>query len=119
MRPLLALIVLALPACTVAEARPPQAPGQCYADALALMCDVDHLAGLDPDANPIAVGQQRTAWIEGHAESPDSIELRVRMSVKGASEQAGMLRAEAKQAGIARCALAESLEKLGSGGLSP
>jgi hypothetical protein len=119
MRSLLALIVLALPACTVAEARPSRTPGQCYADALAVMCDVDHLAGLDADADPIAVGQKRSAWIEGHAENPDSIELRVLMSVKGASEQAEMLRAQAKQAGIARCALADSLEKSGAGGLSP
>jgi hypothetical protein len=119
MRPVLALVLLALPACTVAEAPPPKVAGQCYADALAVMCDVDHLAGLDPDADPIAVGQKRTEWIQTHAENPDSIELRVLMSVKGAGEQAEMLRGQAKQAGLPRCALADSLEKLGSGGLSP
>jgi hypothetical protein len=119
MRPLLALLLVALSACSVAEAQPPRAPGQCYADALAVMCDVDHLAGVDPDADPITVGQKRTEWIEGHAENPDSIELRVLMSVKGASEQATMLRAQARQAGIASCALADSMEKLGGGGLSP
>jgi hypothetical protein len=119
MRPLLALLLAALPACSVAEAQPARAPGQCYADALTVMCDVDRLAGVDPDADPITVGQRRTEWIEGHAENPDSIELRVLMSVKGASEQAEMLRSQAKQAGLPRCALADSLEKLGAGGLSP
>jgi hypothetical protein len=119
MRPVLALLLLVLPACTVAEAPPARAPGQCYADALALICDVDHLAGLDAEADPIAVGQKRTEWIQGHADNPDAIELRVLMSVKGAGEQATMLRSQAKQAGLTKCALADSLEKTGAGGLSP
>ena len=41
------------------------------------------------------------------------------MSVKGAPEQACMLRDRARDLGVKDCALAESLAKTGEGGLSP
>ena len=83
------------------------------------MCDVDRQAGLSPDAEPLAVGAKRTAWITDNVPYPDVIELRTLMSVKGAAEQAGMLRDCARAAGLKGCALAESLARSGEGGLSP
>ena len=100
------------------EPQPPQ-PGQPFPQALTMMCDVDRLAGLTPDAEPLAVGPRRTAWISEHVDNPDAIELRTLMSVKGAAEQASMLRDRAKEAGVTRCALADTLEKTGLGGLAP
>lgn len=83
-----------------------------------MMCDVDKLAGLSGEADPISVGQRRTEWISQHVDNPDAIELRTLMSVKGAGEQASMLRDEAKGCGISSCALAGAIEADG-GGLAP
>ncbi|WP_438032308.1 hypothetical protein [Sorangium sp. So ce204] len=114
------LLLTSLSACSSApEAKAPAPGGQTFPEAVAMMCDVDTRAGLDPEADPISVGQMRSAWIGEHVESPDGIELRTMLSVKGAAEQGAMLREEAKKAGLARCALADSLEADGTGGLSP
>jgi hypothetical protein len=90
-----------------------------YAAALVKMCDVDRQAGLSVEAEPLAVGAKRTAWISENVGNPDIIELRTLMSVKGANEQADMLRARIKAAGLVGCPLADSLAKTGEGGLSP
>ncbi|XXX73743.1 hypothetical protein WMF30_39475 [Sorangium sp. So ce134] len=114
------LVFASLPACGPApEANAPAAGGQTFPEAVAAMCEVDRRAGLDPEADPISVGQMRSAWIAEHVTNPDGIELRTMLSVKGAAEQGTMLREEAKKAGLARCALADTLEKDGTGGLSP
>ena len=114
------LLVLSLPACA---SRPePQAPpsgGQTFPEAVAMMCDVDKLAGLSAEADPLGIGQSRTDWITQHVDNPDAIELRTLLSVKGATEQSGMLRDKAKQVGQKSCTLADSLEKEETGGLSP
>jgi hypothetical protein len=119
MRHLLPL-VLVLAACA---APPPPKPastgGQSYEAALGLICDVDRLAGLRPDADPLGVGNLRSSWLAAHADNPDAIELRTLMSVKGPGDQAQMLREQAKSHGVARCALADELEKSGIGGLAP
>jgi len=114
-----ALAILAAACATSPEARSPQPAGQSFPQALTMMCDVDRLASIAADADPLGAGAKRTAWVSEHVDNPDGIELRTLMSVKGASEQAEMLRAQAKAAGIARCALADALEKSGMGGLSP
>jgi hypothetical protein len=118
--PIFALALLAVPACVVTpEPRNADPPGQSLSASLTMICDVDKLAGLTPDAEPIAVGQKRTAWLNAHVECPDAIEFKTYMSVKGAADQAKMLRELAKSQGVQRCALADSLDQLGSGGLSP
>ena len=90
-----------------------------FAAGVARMCDVDRRAGLTTDADPLTLGQRRTAWIADHVESPDVIELRTLMSVKGAADQACMLRDKAAELGVQRCPLADTLAKTGEGGLSP
>ncbi|WP_437808443.1 hypothetical protein [Sorangium sp. So ce1078] len=119
--PLFRLLLLSfLSACGPApEANAPAPGGQTLPEAVTMMCDVDRRAGLDPEADPISVGQMRSAWIAEHVTNPDGIELRTMLSVKGAAEQGAMLRAEAKKTGLARCALADTLEEDGTGGLSP
>ena len=61
----------------------------------------------------------RSAWINEHVDNPDGIELRTVLSVKGAAEQAKMLREQARMLGVPGCALADALEKNEMGGLSP
>jgi hypothetical protein len=90
-----------------------------FAAGVARMCDVDRQGGLTTDADPLTLGQRRTAWIADHVESPDVIELRTLMSVKGAADQACMLRDKAAELGVLRCPLADTLAKTGEGGLSP
>lgn len=118
----LALLVcsIALSACSTTPEPHAAAPaGQSFRDALTTMCDVDRLAKIDADANPLEAGTKRTAFIAERVDNPDGIELRTLLSVKGATDQAKMLRDRAKEAGLGGCALAESLEKNGAGGLSP
>jgi hypothetical protein len=87
--------------------------------ALTMTCDVDRLGALGPEADPLALGRARSAWLAAHVESPDAIELLTLVSVKGASEQASMLRARAREAGLPRCALADALDADETGALSP
>jgi hypothetical protein len=128
MRPALllpTLSLLLLPACahaTAVECATPSGPtasGLTYATAVGLMCDVDRKAGISDEADPVGVGLKRTAWMMEHADHPDAIELRVLLSVKEPSEQARMLREQAKEVGLGACALADTLEKSTGGGIAP
>ncbi|MDI1479502.1 hypothetical protein [Polyangium sp. y55x31] len=114
-------IVLAV-GCGASRAPEPAAPaqtGQTFADAVKLMCEVDQRAGLTAEEDPLAIGQQRTAWLADHIENPDGIEFRTLVSVKGPEEQAQMIRAKAKEIGMEKCPLADSIEATSAGGLSP
>lgn len=117
---LVLLPLLALPACYTTPA-PRMSPQEerAFAAALNRMCDVDRQAGLSEAGEPLALGPKRTAWITQNVDHPEIIELRVLMSVKGAPEQATMLRDRAASVGVKSCALADSLAKTGEGGLSP
>lgn len=101
---------------------PPKEPeigGQSYPEAIQAFCEVDKLAGIAADEDPFEVGRKRTEWLRAHVENPDGIYLRTVISVKGPADQAVDLREEAKEHGLARCALADDLEKTGLGGISP
>ncbi len=117
---ILLLPLLTLSSCVASrEPRLPEPERRAFSAAVASMCDVDRLAGLSADSDPLGVGVARTAWITANVDNPDSIELRTLLSVKGPVEQAGMLRDQAKELGLPRCALADTLEKTGVGGISP
>ena len=100
---------------------PPEAPtpGPAYRQAIEIICDVDRRAGLSDEEAPLEIGQKRSAWIAEHVEEPDAIYFRTMLSVKGPQEQSRMLRDEARKVGVARCALADSLQRDGTGGISP
>jgi hypothetical protein len=120
-KPALALLpLLALAACYTTPPRclTPQEE-HAFAEALGRMCDVDRQAGLGAESDPLALGPKRTAWITENVPNPEVIELRVLMSVKGAPEQATMLRDRVQALGLKSCPLADSLAKTGEGGLSP
>jgi hypothetical protein len=113
--------VLVLTACAASPPEPkmPASERRAFAAAVNRICDVDRHAGLEASADPLGVGSKRTAWISANVDNPDAIELRTMMSVKGASDQGCLLRDTAKDLGLPACALAESLEKTGEGGLLP
>lgn len=120
MRQLATLALISLAACAATPApKPPADACQPFAAAVGMICDVDRLGAIPAEADPLGAGPKRSAWIAQHVDNPDAIELRTLMSVKGAGEQAKMLREHAKEAGVARCALADALEQTGMGGLSP
>lgn len=116
-RPLLCLPFALLLAC--ARTPPAEAPGPEQRETVTRFCDVDALAHITPESEPLSVGARRTEWLTAHVDTPDGIYLRTMLSVKGAAEQAAMLREEAQRSGLAKCALADSLEAEGTGGLSP
>ncbi len=113
-----ALVLLALPGCTTPE---PRAPTQdkALAGAIQLICDVDRLAGVDADKDLLDAGARRSAYLDEHDTSPDGIELRTLLSVKGATDQAKMLRERAREVCNTGCALADTLDRTGMGGLTP
>jgi hypothetical protein len=90
---------------------PPEAQGQTYRQAIELMCDVDKLAQLSADDNPITLGQQRNDWMAAHVENPDGIYFQTIFSVKTAKDKAALLRKEIQVVGVSRCALADSLKE--------
>ncbi|HEY4116456.1 MAG TPA: hypothetical protein VGM56_01320 [Byssovorax sp.] len=115
---LLVAAASALAACATPAASPE--PAACAKpESIAKMCDVDRLAGIAEDAAPFEVGAQRTAWLSTHIDDPEAIELRVRLGVLEAEAQGKRLREVAKEAGITRCALADTLERSTTGGLVP
>jgi hypothetical protein len=101
--------------------KPPAAapPGQSFAEAVRLICDVDRVAGLAPGDDPIAIGRSRSEWLAEHVDNPDGIELKTLLSVKTAQEQAVAIRQQAKELGMGSCAVADSMEQTAMGGLSP
>jgi len=76
-----------------------------------MMCDVDKLAKLSPDDNPITLGQQRNDWMAEHVENPDGIYFQTVFSVKTVKDKAALLRKEMKVVGLDRCALVDSLDQ--------
>ena len=92
---------------------PPDEPepfvGQSYCEALELICDVDQRAGLGAEADPIEKGQKREDYLGDHVKNPDAIYFRTLLKVKANTDKAAALREQAKQAGIERCAFAETV----------
>jgi hypothetical protein len=117
--PVLLAPILMTACAATPESKVQAAEQRAFAAAVARMCDVDRQAGITADADPLGAGPKRTAWIAANVDNPDAIELRTLMSVKGASEQATMLRERAKDLGLPSCPLAETLTRTGEGGLSP
>ncbi|APR85630.1 Hypothetical protein A7982_10979 [Minicystis rosea] len=119
MRVLLLSIPWLVVACSNTPPQTPSSSGQSFPQAVTMICDVDRLAGVIAESDPLGAGAKRSAWLAAHVESPDGIELKTLMCVKGAADQAKMLRERAHEVGVSKCALADALEKTGEGGLAP
>lgn len=94
-----------------APAPEPEAPrySQSRCESLELVCNVDTLAGLDAERDPIGVGADRVDWINENVENGDIIEFMTLLRVKTFSEQSEALRIEAAKYGIDSCPLVHSL----------
>ena len=113
------MVAAACYGCGGSEPSPEAPPGPGYRQAIESICDVDRRAALASEEGSLEIGQKRTAWISEHVEDPDGIYFRTLLSVKGPGDQSKMLRDEAQKVGVLRCALADSLQRDGTGGISP
>lgn len=93
------------------EPATPNDQRQPYRDAIAMVCDVDQRAGLTAVEDPLELGQRRTDYLTDNIKNPDAIYFRTMISVESERDQAKALRNEAKKVGLARCALADSIEE--------
>lgn len=107
------LCLVLLTACSPVSYRvPPPAPapgpsGQSYCDAVEVICDVDVRAGVAYD-DVVMVDQARFAYLEAHIDNPQGVYLRTILSASTSTERAQILVDAQREAGLARCALAES-----------
>jgi hypothetical protein len=94
---------------------PPEEPepyaGQSFCEALELMCEVDQRAGLSAEPDPIEKTQKREDYLSEHVKNPDAIYFRTLLKVQANPEKAAALRKEARDAGLGRCALAETVAR--------
>ena len=67
----------------------------------------------------LGIGRLRSEWLRDHIENPDAIYFQTMICVRTPSEQAAEIREQAKKAGIAMCALADSIDHSSVGALSP
>jgi hypothetical protein len=74
------------------------------------VCEVDTLAGLDPDGNVIGIEAERTDWMMEHVPHPDAIELFTLMRVEAEGQRAARLRQALKRTPHTTCSLADYYE---------
>ena len=105
------LLTLVLSACAEPEKDPATVPdnGQKYRDAIATMCNVDEAVGAGADTDVLELADRRHEYLEGHVKHPDGIYFYTLFRTQGPKEQAEGLQKEAKDVGIKRCALADTL----------
>jgi hypothetical protein len=98
----------------VACARPPPCEpepdtGQSFVEALRVMCNVDQLANLTAEEDPLEKSRQREDFLSDNVKNPDGIYFRTLLKVKGPDEKAAALRVQAGEAGLATCPFADSV----------
>lgn len=93
----------------VPEAKEPVYKGQSYRDAISTMCNVDKMAGLENEGDPLAKDRKREDFLNDRVENPDAVYVRTLLKVRTSSERAAALREEAKECGLKDCALADSI----------
>jgi hypothetical protein len=81
-----------------------------YAESIHRVCNVDELAGLDADENPINVEADRHDWMMSNVKHPDIIELITLMRVESNAKRAQMLRSAVDGTGATACPLADYYE---------
>ncbi len=86
---------------------------QTLPESLHMMCDVDRLASLDPEEDPISIEASRYDWLFERVKHPDAIELLTLLRVEANATKAEMLRASLKKVEskrAAQCPLADYWE---------
>jgi hypothetical protein len=112
----LLLVASSIVGCFKQQAAPPEPPsvgpsGQTYRQAVERICNVDTLASVSMDEDPIAGDVRRFGWLEENVDNPDGIFLRTVLSVKAPAERCSMLREAMREVGVQRCPLADTEQK--------
>lgn len=109
--------------CCAAQNPAPVAPGpsskHSFPEAMKMLCNVDQLAKLSPEEDLLEIGRKRSAWLSDEVDNGDFSEFRTLVSVKAPEEQVVKIRSKAKEVGIDKCPLADSIEKEPTGVLVP
>jgi hypothetical protein len=103
------LVMFTMAACSPPPPKSPET-GTSFQEGVRRLCEVDQRAGLDPDLDPVTIEGERYEWAIGHVEHPDVIELVTILRVRSEAERVEMLRSFARQAELASCPLADTIE---------
>jgi hypothetical protein len=95
----------------IREAKEPVYKGQSYPQAIQTMCNVDELAGIAGEGDPIEKSRKRADFLKERVENPDAVYMYTIFRVEDPTAQAVTLRREACNTGLERCALADTLDK--------
>lgn len=107
------LCLVLLTACSPASYRVPPPPpalgpsGQSYCEAVEVICDVDARAGVAPD-DVVMADQARFSYLQAHVDNPQGVYLRTILGASTSAERAHILVEAQEEAGLDRCAFAES-----------
>ncbi len=101
--------LLLLTACSSTPAEGPKEDPQ-YQRSVESVCEVDEMAGLNPEENLIGIDGERYDWMLENVRHPDVIELMTLMRVESSAKRASMLRQAAQRTTLSRCSLADFYE---------
>jgi len=109
-----ALLVAGMPALLAvacASEPPPRAPpreAQSYGEAVRILCDVDTLAGVDPD-DPLETEAKRSDYLVEHVKNSDGIYLLTLFRTSDPRGQASLLDEAARATACQSCPLLATL----------
>ncbi len=103
------LALCSFTACSAPTAQEPEADAE-YARSMSQVCEVDKMAGLNPENNLIGIDGERHDWLIENVRHPDAIELITLLRVESAAKRAQMLREATKRADLRQCSLADFYE---------
>ena len=117
-------VVLAIGLAACGGDKPaPAVPGpsskHTFPEAMKMLCNVDQLANLSPDDDLLEIGRKRSTWLSDEVDNGDFSEFRTLVSVKAPEEQAAKIRTKAKEVGVDKCPLADSIQENPTGVLVP
>ncbi len=89
-----------------------------HARAVSTICFVDQQLSFDDSETKLERSRKRSSWLDAVAE-PETVYLKTLLSVKPSTEQAKLLREEAKDHALPSCPLADEIEQDELAALSP
>jgi hypothetical protein len=104
----LLLFALALACTSEPSPRAPPREAQSYAEAVAAMCDVDRLAGVDAE-DVLDAEAKRTQYLMDHVKNSDGLYTLTLFRTSDPKGQAALLEEATRDTGRASCALLTTL----------
>jgi hypothetical protein len=107
--------VCALLTACANSAPPKAAPGeQTYAEAIALICNVDREAHIQPDDNILQIDERRTDHLQARIKNPDAIYFYTIFRTQPPDQQSASLLKESQAQNQPTCPLAQHLKTTAS-----